>query len=238
MLRFLDVTCLEEQVTDTELDSLCQLIHEAHELPAAVCVYPKHLSFVKKSLHNTPIGYATVLNFPHGTLPLSTLSFDIKEALALGATELDIVLPYTAYLQNNDLREVRGFITHCRQRMGEETIFKLILETGVIEDGAMIYNLSQTACEAGVDFIKTSTGKVATGATLDATGSILRAIQYHAENNQRRVGLKVSGGIKTQEKALAFYQQVEEMVGKKWLTPQLFRIGASQLFKTIISAKA
>ena len=237
MIRFLDVTCLDEQVTEAELDSLCQLIHDAHELPAAICVYPKHLSFVKQRLHSLPIGYATVINFPNGTLSFESIALEIKKALDLGATELDIVFPYTAYLQNKDLAEVRRYITRCRQHMGEQTVFKLILETGAIEDGAVIYTLSHTACETGVDYIKTSTGKVATGATLDATDSILRAIQYHAENHQRKVGLKVSGGIKTRDQALAFYQQVEGIVGESWLTPQLFRIGASQLFKTIVSAK-
>jgi deoxyribose-phosphate aldolase len=239
MIRFLDVTCLDSEAKEDDLRALCQLIQQAPSLPAAICVYPMHVAFVKNALQDLPLGFATVINFPSGTLPLEYIILQITEVLQKGATELDIVFPYAAFLQDNDLAKAKHFITSCRQHMGEQTVFKLILETGAIEDLDAIYDLSKLGCEAGVDFIKTSTGKIAKGATLEATASILRAILDYQMQHKRPVGLKVSGGIKTLEQAELFYQQVTDALSEKGrMTPQLFRIGASQLFKTIAFAKA
>lgn len=237
MIRFLDVTCLEEQVTESELTALCQLIRQVPEIPAAICVYTQHLAFVKKTLQDLPVEFATVINFPSGNLAFEKIILQMDEALQKGATELDIVFPYATYLQDKDLANARHFIASCRQHMERQVVFKLILETGAIEGLDTIYDLSKIACEAGVDFIKTSTGKIVKGATLEATASILRAICDYEKQYSRVVGLKVSGGIKTVEQAQAFYQQVLEVKGEKRLTKHMFRIGASQLFKTIAFAK-
>lgn len=230
LLPFLDVTCLEEQVTQSELSELCQQVRQASVTPAAICVYPQHLPFVKSQLADLPIGFATVINFPHGMGSIDAVKAEIDFALSVGATELDIVMPYEAFLDDQELSDVQVFVESCKHHINERSLFKLILETGEIEDRVAIYELSLIACEGGVDFIKTSTGKVEVGATLEATGAILQAIKNY---NERPVGLKISGGVRTPEQANAFYEQVEAKLGKTWLTPQLFRIGASQLFKAI-----
>ncbi|MGE3320374.1 MAG: deoxyribose-phosphate aldolase [Candidatus Berkiella sp.] len=236
LLSFLDVTCLEEQVTETELATLCDLIRQAPTLPAAICVYPQHLQWVKTRLSDLELAFTTVINFPQGTSTIEAVKTQIQDALQLGATELDIVLPYDAFLDTMDLALVKDFITACCNEINGKSLFKLILETGEIEDRIAIYEVSLVACEAGVDFIKTSTGKVPVGATLEATGAILQAINDFKKH--RQVGLKVSGGIRTPSQAQAFYDQIETKLGRGWLTPKLFRIGASQLFKTIAFAKA
>lgn len=231
LLPFLDVTCLEEQVTQTELSALCEQVRKAPEIPAAICVYPQHLPFVKSQLSDLPIGFTTVINFPHGMGSIEAVKKEIDFALSAGATELDIVMPYEAFLDDQELSDVQFFVESCKQQINGKALFKLILETGEIEDRVAIYELSLIACESGVDFIKTSTGKVEVGATLEATSAILQAIKHFEE---RPVGLKVSGGIRTLEQANAFCEQVAAKLGQQWLTPSLFRIGASQLFKTII----
>lgn len=233
LLPFLDVTCLEEQVTQSELAELCDQVRKAPIKPAAICVYPQHLPFVKSQLSEQPLGFATVINFPHGMGSIETVKAEIDVALSLGATELDIVMPYEAFLDDQELADVQVFVESCKQQINGRAIFKLILETGEIEDRVAIYELSLIACEGGVDFIKTSTGKGEVGATLEATGAILQAIKNFQE---RQVGLKVSGGVRTLEQANAFYEQVEAKLGQPWLTPKLFRIGASQLFKTIVGS--
>lgn len=237
LLNFLDVTCLEEQVTQTELISLCDLIRQSPQLPAAICVYPQHLAFVKSQLSDLALAFATVVNFPYGKSQIETVKREIHEALKLGATELDIVMPYEAFLDTMDLTLVKDFITVCRKEINGRALFKLILETGEIEDRVAIYELSLVACEAGVDFIKTSTGKVPCGATLEASSAILKAIKDFNQQQRRLVGLKVSGGVRTAAQANAFYDQVKTNMGESWLTPKLFRIGASQLFKAIAFAQ-
>ncbi|HRE31528.1 MAG TPA: deoxyribose-phosphate aldolase, partial [Candidatus Berkiella sp.] len=97
--------------------------------------------------------------------------------------------------------------------MGDTILLKLILETGEIQDPKVIYDLSYLSCEQGVDFIKTSTGKVLKGTTLEATANILQAIKDFVAHKRHRVGLKVSGGLKTQAQALQYYEQVNLILG-------------------------
>lgn len=238
LLNFLDVTCLEEQVTEAELISLCELIRQSPQRPAAICVYPEHVGLVKTQLSDLGLAFATVINFPQGSSQIAAVKTQIQQALASGANELDIVMPYEAFLESLDLSLIEAFVTECRHEINGKAIFKLILETGEIEDRVAIYEVCLVACENGVDFIKTSTGKVPVGATLEASSAILQAIKDFNKQKHRQVGIKIAGGIRTVPQAQAFYDQLEKVLGAPWLTPTLFRIGASQLFKAIAFEKA
>lgn len=233
LLPLMDVTCLEEKATTEQLSAFSHCVRQSPVLPAGVCVLPQHFNLLRKELGDLPLAWSTVINFPSGTLTDTSVKAQIKHAQALGATELDIVMPYRTFLKEKDMIAVSNFIAMCREQMGDKILLKLILETGEIQDPNAIYDLSYLSCEQGVDFIKTSTGKVIEGATLVATANILQAIKDFVTHNQHQVGLKVSGGLKTKAQALEYYEQVKLMLGVDWLTPKLFRIGASHLFKTI-----
>ncbi|MCS5710053.1 deoxyribose-phosphate aldolase [Candidatus Berkiella aquae] len=238
LLPLMDATYLEEKATTEQLLAFSHSVRQSPILPAGICVYPQHLSLLRSELRDLPLAWSAAINFPSGTLTDAQIKEQIKQARNLGATELDIVMPYSAFLKEKNMIAVSDFIAMCREQMGNTILLKLILETGEIQDPKMIYELSYLCCEQRVDFIKTSTGKVIEGATLVATANILQAIKEFAAHKQHRVGLKVSGGLKSQAQALEYYEQVKLMLGVDWLTPKLFRIGASHLFKTIAFPEA
>lgn len=237
LIPFLDVTYLEDKTNSAALLDLCEAIKAAPCLAAAICVYQRDLMLVKSALKGYQINFACVINFPSGNSPVHQIQTEIKEAIDLGATELDVVAPYRQFLVG-DKKETREFITFCRDNIPREILFKLILETGEINDAEAIYQFSLMACESGVDFIKTSTGKVKQGASLEATQKMLLAIKDYYQHTNKCVGIKVSGGIRSIEDAVPYVEQFNSLLRKDWLVPELFRIGASQLFHVILKNSA
>lgn len=229
MLHFLDVTYLADNTVQEDLAKLCQAVKTNPVMPAGICVYPQVLAFVKQQLGDIAIKYVSVINFPSGQAPLTKVKAQMEEAMMLGACELDVVIPYITFLDNHDASCIANFLSRCRQ-YAHSAKLKVILESGELKKPEHIYQLSLIACEAGADFIKTSTGKVQQGASLAATAIIIKAISEHYQKTKQRVGLKVSGGIRTFIDAQQYMMQVKESLGNEWLTPDLFRIGASQLF--------
>ncbi len=228
MLSYLDVTYLEDNVNG-ELEKLIEQI-KANPSIAGVCVYLAELSKVKKALLHLPLSFVTVANFPHGNdLPKEIIA-TLQQAKKIGANEVDVVIPIRAFLEKRDPTVVGEFIDMCRQELPSQTL-KVILETGALTDED-IYRLSVIACEKGADFIKTSTGKAFHGATPMAVQTMMRAIKEHTA---KKVGLKISGGIRTPEQAQAYIDLVKAGLGETWLVPHLFRIGASALFQTLIT---
>lgn len=229
LLPFLDATYLEDKTHLPDLMRLCDAIKIAPALPAGICVFSRCLTLVKETLKNIPLAFISVINFPKGESSFSQIQSEIKEALSKGATELDIVVPYQSYLQG-DRAQMKDFMAFCRRNTPATVKLKWILETGEIKNPQDIYHLSLLACENGADFIKTSTGKVKNGTSLEATACMLQAIKDYFERTQIRVGLKVSGGVRTLPQAMLYVQQVKTMQSEDELNPQHFRIGASQLF--------
>jgi deoxyribose-phosphate aldolase len=169
-----------------------------------------------------------VINFPAGGEDIERAVDDTEEALSDGATEIDLVLPYRAFLAGHH-EVARGMISAVRDIVDGGRRLKAILETGELREAASIAAASRLAIEAGADFLKTSTGKSPISATPEAAETMLGAIKQSG----RRVGLKPSGGIRTLEDARLYLDLADRIMGPEWATPGTFRIGASGLYDVL-----
>ncbi|QRN03910.1 deoxyribose-phosphate aldolase [Legionella sp. MW5194] len=220
ILTLLDLTLLD---TGADEQALSQFVEKITRYPvAAACVYPQHLLQLPQNL---PLKRATVVNFPEGLQPLAAVEADARLAIdERQADEMDYVFPYTDYLKGKTaqaLNHCRTLYELCRNR---QVGFKVILETGAFPSVATLYRACREIIEQGCDFLKTSTGKIAVGATPLTAFTLLKAI--HDSNSP--CGIKVSGGVKQKSHALTFIHLAEyyldKAVHKTW-----FRIGASSL---------
>lgn len=226
LFSLLDLTSLNEEDTETSIEALCQKAYGPLGEVAAVCIYPQFISAARESLRTHPtIKIATVANFPSGTLPLEHVLTEIKTALTAGANEIDVVMPYPAYLAG-DTNVLAPFVTACKQACGDY-VLKVILESGAFNNQQQLADASRTAIVAGADFIKTSTGKIAEGATPAAAETMLNVIRELHPTHP--AGFKAAGGIRTPEQANTYVQLAAKIMGKHWISPATFRIGTSRL---------
>ena len=201
---------------------------------AAICVYPNFANIVSQSLEAESVEVACV----SGGFPSSQTFSEVKiaeTALALqeGATEIDIVLSIGKLL-SGDYESLCDEIQELKDLCGDRTL-KVILETGILRSAENIRKAAILSMYSGADFIKTSTGKEAVGATPEAAYIMCRTIkEYHAKTG-RKIGFKTAGGISTIDDALLYYTIVEETLGKEWLDSKLFRIGTSRLAATLLN---
>ena len=201
---------------------------------AAICVYPNFANIVSQSLEAESVEVACV----SGGFPSSQTFSEVKiaeTALALqeGATEIDIVLSIGKLL-SGDYESLCDEIQELKDLCGDRTL-KVILETGILLSAENIRKAAILSMYSGADFIKTSTGKEAVGATPEVAYIMCRTIkEYHAKTG-RKIGFKAAGGISTIDDALLYYTIVEETLGKEWLDSKLFRIGTSRLAATLLN---
>jgi deoxyribose-phosphate aldolase len=224
----IDLTSLNDSDTEDTITALCQKATATIHPVAAVCVYPRFVAEAKKFLLNSSVKIATVANFPEGTDPLEKVVNSIQQSIRNGANEIDVVFPYQDYLKGN-YSITKKFVETCKNACGNQVLLKIILETGALKESALIVQASKEALYGGADFIKTSTGKIAVGATLEAAACMLEVLREWGASLDRPVGFKVSGGIRTLEQAAHYVELAETIRGKDWVTPQVFRIGTSQL---------
>jgi deoxyribose-phosphate aldolase len=229
ILSFIDLTSLNDNDNETAIERLCQQARTPLGNVAAVCVYPQFVALAADLLQNSSIRVATVSNFPHGTQSLSQTLDEIAQAIEDGAHEIDVVMPYTAYLLG-EIQYVQRFIAACKSSCDQKAALKVILETGVLKDKGIIAAACQDAIDAGADFIKTSTGKCPVGATPRAAEIMLKVI--HA--TEYEVGFKAAGGIQTIEQAQTYLQLASQIMGQDWLSPAVFRIGTSRLLQALL----
>ena len=199
---------------------------------AAVCVYPNFVQTVREVL-TADVGIASVAaGFPSSQTFIEVKIAEVSLAVAGGADEIDIVLNVGDFLAGNyeDLSvEIEEIKDACR-----DAGLKIILETGLLKTAENIKKASILSMYSGADFLKTSTGKVYPGASPEAAYVICQTIRKYYSLHNRKTGVKVSGGIRTVEDALKYYAIVRETLGEEWLTPELFRIGASSLAQNIL----
>lgn len=241
LLTYLDLTTLGvldrisdvKTVADRVLENGC----------AAVCVYPRFISILKGEPKLSKVTVATVCAFPHGQ---TTPKNKINEAGALidmGADEIDMVAAIGAIGEKTGeenwdalFEEVRGVKDVCGER-----VLKVILETSVLEGMAngseLIRHAARVSCEAGCDFLKTSTGKEPGGASIASVTLLCEEARKYYAATGRRVGIKPSGGIKKVKDAIAFAEIVKDVAGDEWMTPKHFRLGASSLLDAILEQK-
>lgn len=207
--------------------------HEKLGTVACVCVYPYYIPLVKK-FKDADFNICSVGGcFPSSLVPLEVKLAEIDWLLRQEVHEIDIVLNKGAYFSQNYeevYNEMATISKRCRQK---NVLLKVILETGELSTYADVWICSMLAMHAGCDFIKTSTGKCSEGATLEKTLVMAHAIKEYQVTNKRKVGLKVSGGVKTVQDALSYQRVVASILGDKWNHKKYFRIGASSLLKDL-----
>lgn len=196
---------------------------------ASVCVYPSLVSTAKKSLRDSDIKVASVAcGFPAGQIPTSLKIEETRYAIDEGADEIDMVINRGAILEGDTAR-VADEVAAVKEVCGKGILLKVILETGELQSPQTIYSTSLLALEAGADFVKTSTGKISTGATPEVAYSMLSAIIDFSKINNREIGFKAAGGISTLNDAMTYYLMTTKMLNCKNIDKHIFRIGASRL---------
>lgn len=223
IFSLLDLTSLNDTDNEKIITELCQAAIGSLGHVAAVCVYPLFVKQAAKLLAGTSVKIATVANFPKAEDKLEVVIQSINASLKLGANEIDVVFPYKNYMAGEKIFSYE-FVQACKKTCGQN-ILKIILETGALIESSFIAEASDIALRAGADFIKTSTGKIAVGATLEATEMMLTTIQRLTPQLNRSLGFKVSGGIRTSEQAAQYIGLAERIMGSAWVTPEHFRIG-------------
>lgn len=233
-VSMMDLTTLEGADTKGKVTQLCrkarQPMPERFDCPpcAAVCVYPNLVAHAVKELKGSKVGVASVATgFPSGQYPLPLRIEDTRHAVGEGATEIDMVISRGAYLEGDFVR-VFDEIAAVKEACGHAHL-KVIFETGELQTYDNVRHVSQLAIEAGADFIKTSTGKVSPAATLPVTLVLVETVRDHYQATGKRIGVKPAGGIRTAKEALLYLVMLNETAGDDWLTPDLFRFGASSL---------
>jgi deoxyribose-phosphate aldolase len=238
-ISMLDLTTLEGKDSEGKVRQLCQKAR--HPQPgdpsvphvAAVCVYPNLVAVAKDALRGSGVKVASVASgFPAGLVPLSAKLDDTRTAVAAGADEIDMVIDRGAFL-SGDYEKVASEIVAIKDAC-ETARLKVILETGELETYDNVRKASRLAMTYGADFIKTSTGKISPAATPGVVLVMLEAIRDFYFETGRRIGMKPAGGIKTSKQALHLLVLVKETLGDAWLTPDLFRLGASTVTNDLL----
>lgn len=239
-LSMIDLTTLEGSDSPGKVRQLCykakHLDDALPDLPqvAAVCVYPTLVRVAKEELKNSGIKVASVATaFPSGQTSRETKMEEVRYAMQEGADEIDMVISRGAFLRG-DWAHVYDEIAEAKSLCADKAHLKAILETGELGTLDRIRQASDLALAAGADFIKTSTGKVQPAATLTATLVMLQAIRdFHQRTGEKR-GMKPAGGIRNAKTAIQYLILLNETLGREWMTPDLFRIGASTLANDIL----
>ena len=202
---------------------------------ASICVYPPFVETVGLEIDATPLRITSVAGgFPSSQTFLEVKMLEVAMAIENGADEVDVVLNVGKIL-SEAYDETANEIEVLREE-AEEATLKVIIESGALTTNDNIYKASLLAMAAGADFIKTSTGKIDIAATPEAAVVMCHAIRAYYEKTGRKVGFKAAGGIRSAADAVLYYTIVEQTLGAEWLTPELFRIGASALANNILSA--
>ncbi|MDM4765521.1 deoxyribose-phosphate aldolase [Pelomonas sp. SE-A7] len=226
-LACLDLTSLNDGDTAADIEALCRRAQTAHGPVAAVCVWPRFVAQARSLLPKT-IKVAAVADFPDGALDVPRALADVEAIAQAGGDEVDVVLPYKALIAGQ-VTEVAEFLAEVRHASRPLTL-KVIIESGELKTPELIAQATRLSLAAGADFIKTSTGKSAVSATLDAARVMLQEIKASGLAN---AGFKASGGIRTVADAAAYLALAAEKLGAEAVQPGRFRFGASGLLNDI-----
>jgi deoxyribose-phosphate aldolase len=242
-ISMVDLTTLEGSDTPGKVRALsAKALHPDPADPscppvAAICVYPAMVPVAAEVLRGTGVHLASVATaFPSGQAPLDVKLADTRDAVAAGADEIDMVISRGAFL-SGDYAKVFDEIVAVKEACGPAHL-KVILETGELVTYDNVRRASWMAMLAGADFIKTSTGKVSPASTLPVILVMLEAVRDFAEVTGSKVGVKAAGGIRTAKDAIKYLVVVKETCGEDWLTPDLFRIGASSLLNDLLMQRS
>lgn len=231
ILQLIDLTSLNLNDTPESMADLCRQANTPFGAVAALCVYPTFLHLCQTQLakqNSGQIRLATVVNFPEGSQTIAEVCAATEQALRDGADEIDLVFPYHRFLAGDGdyakqmMQQVRALCQH--------KTLKVILESGMIHEPANLRHMSQLSLDQGVNFLKTSTGKVSVNATPEAARIMLECIRDGAYY----CGFKASGGIRSLDEALQYYHLAHEILGETALRPERLRFGASALLQNLL----
>lgn len=234
-----DLTTLEGEDTEGKVSQMVAkaIIPNPNDLDiesvAAVCVYPSLVSVAKEKIGNSSVKVAAVSSyFPSGQVPMESKLLDTKYAIDSGADEIDIVINRKAFLEG-DYRKVYDEILALKEVCGDVHL-KTILEVGDLRTYENIRKASLISLAAGSDFIKTSTGKLSVGSSRQACYVMAKAVLDFKNLSGVSAGIKVAGGIRDAKDAIRYLVLIKEEMGNEWLTPDLFRFGASSLLDDVL----
>ncbi|MCR3971937.1 deoxyribose-phosphate aldolase [Aeromonas veronii] len=233
-IRLMDLTSLNDDDQDARIIALCHQAQTPVGNTAAVCIYPRFVGLAKLTLaaQGTPeVKVATVVNFPRGDDELEAVLAETRAALLAGADEIDLVIPWRA-LKAGDEAPARAMVRGCKALCGKR-LLKVIIESGELQEPALVRAASLLAIEEGADFIKTSTGKVPVNATPEACRIMLAAIAECGVQDQ--VGFKAAGGVKSAQDAAEYLAMAAAHFGDEWLVAEHFRFGASSLLGQLLA---
>ena len=238
-VRMMDLTTLEGQDTPGKIAALTSKAIRPDPSDAtvpsvaAVCVYPNLVSAALERVRGSSVKVASVATaFPSGQSPTNVKVAEVREVVEMGVDEVDMVIDRGAFLSGR-YAKVYDEIVQVKEACGEAHL-KVILEVGELGTYDNVRRASLLAMAAGADFIKTSTGKLAAAATLPVTLVMLEAIRDVHEETGRKVGMKPAGGIRQAKQAVQYLVQLYETLGAEWLTPDLYRFGASTLLNDVL----
>jgi deoxyribose-phosphate aldolase len=238
-IRMMDLTTLEGADTPGKVRALCTKamtpdpVEPSVPHVAAVCVYPSLVAVARRALEGSAVKVASVATaFPSGQAPLEVKLADVRAAVAAGADEIDMVIDRGAFLSGR-IGHVYDEVVAVKEACGDAHL-KVILETGELGSYDAVRRASLVAIAGGADFIKTSTGKVQPAATLPVTLCMLEVIRDVHDETGLVIGMKPAGGIRTAKQAVQYLCVLHETLGVDWLTPELFRFGASSLLNDVL----
>lgn len=230
-LALLDLTDLSDDASEAGLARLCEKAVSGPVPVAAICVWPRFVAQARAILGAaSPVKIATVVNFPDGGTPIVPVNLETEQAIADGADEIDLVMPWRGVIAGQT-EQAAAMIRNVKMRCGDK-LLKVILETGEYPDPGNIKPAAELAIASGANFIKTSTGKTAHSATPEAVRAMLMVIGMSG----RPVGIKPSGGIRTLADASAYLAMADAIMGPGWVSPKTFRFGASGLYDVLVEA--
>lgn len=233
----IDNTTLNATDNDASVEAFCRRTLEmelsGHHV-AGVCIYPRFVATARRVLQGSDVRVVSVAGaFPNGQLPISLRVQEVEYVVDAGADEVDVVLNRGALLAG-EYNQVCDEVALMKQACGA-CLLKVILETGELATSALIAKAAQLAIDGGADFIKTSTGKIGVGATLEAAEVMLNVIKDNVKFNKKTIGFKAAGGIRTPEEALEYAKMAQKILGDDYVKNQTFRIGASSLTERLFS---
>lgn len=237
----IDLTTLSTEDSQESVTAFTKRVNDFdNEYPqyknvAAICVYSNFAEVVSSTLDVTGVDVAVVAGgFPSSQTFTAVKVADVALAVAGGANEVDVVMNL-GYLRDKNYEDLCDELIELKHT-AKGAKLKVILETGALKTAAAIKEASILAMWSDADFIKTSTGKIYPGASLEAAYVMCQCIREYYAQTGRKVGFKAAGGIRRAEEAVQYYAIVKEVLGDEWLNQDLFRIGASSLANNLLSA--
>lgn len=241
LLNSIDLTTLSTEDSERSVARFTNRVNDFDaEYPqyghvAAICVYSNFAEVVKDHLDVEGVDVCVVAGcFPSSQTFTAVKVADVALAVASGAQEVDVVLNIGMFLDEN-YEELCDELIELKNT-AKDAKLKVILETGCLKTAAAIKRASILSMYCDADFIKTSTGKIYKGASLEAAYVMCQCIKEYYEKTGRKVGFKAAGGVRTTEDALNYYAVVKEVLGDEWLNQDLFRLGASSLANAVLSS--